>query len=89
MVCNVDKFLGWGDFSTLPNSQAGGPLLVGCPQLLIQYICSYPPHPEAVPSGSMGLFIYSYIIPYVWVSYSRQSLSFRVSHLILVYIYAL
>ena len=41
--------------STSPNPQAGGPLLVGCPRLLIQYIRSYTPywrpflhlHPEA------------------------------------------
>jgi hypothetical protein len=29
--------------SPTPNPQAGGPLLVGCPRLLIQYIRSYPP----------------------------------------------
>jgi len=34
--------------SPSPNSQAGGPLLVRCPHVLIQYICSYPPHLEAV-----------------------------------------
>ena len=27
-----------------PNPQDGGPPLVGCPRLLIQYIRSYPPH---------------------------------------------
>jgi hypothetical protein len=27
-----------------PNPQAGGPHLVGCPRLLIQFICSYPPY---------------------------------------------
>ena len=30
--------------STLPNPQAGGPPLVGCPRLLIQFIRSYPPY---------------------------------------------
>jgi len=25
-----------------PNPHAGGPLLVACPRLLIQYICNYP-----------------------------------------------
>jgi hypothetical protein len=30
--------------------QAGGPPLVGCPRLLIQYIPSYPPYLKAVPS---------------------------------------
>jgi hypothetical protein len=28
----------------MPNPQAGGPPLVGCPWLLIQYICSCPPY---------------------------------------------
>jgi len=28
----------------LPNPQAGCPPLVGCPRLLNQYICSYPPY---------------------------------------------
>jgi hypothetical protein len=30
--------------STSPNPQAGGPALVGCPRLLIQFIRSYPPY---------------------------------------------
>jgi hypothetical protein len=33
-----------------PNSQAGGPSLVGCPRLIIQYIRSCPPYLEAVSS---------------------------------------
>ena len=33
-----------GVVSTSPNPQAGGPPLVGCPRLLIQYIRSYPPN---------------------------------------------
>jgi hypothetical protein len=33
-----------------PNPQGGGPPLVGCPRLLIQYIRSYPPYLEAVSS---------------------------------------
>jgi hypothetical protein len=33
-----------------PNPQAGGPLTVGCPRLLFQYIRSYPPCLEAVSS---------------------------------------
>jgi len=37
-------FLRWGVVSTLSNTQAGGPPLVGRPQLLIQCICSYPPY---------------------------------------------
>ena len=32
-----------GVVSTSPNPQAGGPPLVGCPRLLIQFIRSYPP----------------------------------------------
>jgi hypothetical protein len=41
-------FLRWGVVSPTPNPQAGGPPLVGCPRLLIQYIRSYPPYLEAV-----------------------------------------
>jgi hypothetical protein len=33
-----------------PTPQAGGPPFVGRPRLLIQYIRSYPPYLEAVPS---------------------------------------
>ena len=33
-----------GVVSTSPNPQAGGPPLVGCPRLLIQYIRIYPPY---------------------------------------------
>jgi len=37
--------------SPSPNPQTGGPPLVGCPQLIIRYIRSYPPHwkPSANP----------------------------------------
>jgi hypothetical protein len=43
--------LRWGDVSPSPSSQAGGgPLLVGCLRLLIQYISSYHPYVEAVSS---------------------------------------
>jgi len=35
-------FLRWGVVSTSLNTKAGGPPLVGCPRLLIQYIHSYP-----------------------------------------------
>jgi hypothetical protein len=34
----------------MPNPQAGRPPIVGCPQLLIQYIRSYPPYLEGVSS---------------------------------------
>jgi len=37
---NNKKFLRWGVVNPTPNPQAGGPLLVGCPRLLIQYIRS-------------------------------------------------
>jgi hypothetical protein len=40
---NKDSFSQWGVVSPSPNPQAGGPPLVGCPRLLIQYIRSYPP----------------------------------------------
>jgi hypothetical protein len=39
-----------GVFSPTPNPQAGGPSLVGCPRLLIQYIRSYPQYLETVSS---------------------------------------
>jgi hypothetical protein len=50
-------FLWRGVVSTSPNPQAGGPPLVGCPRLLIQFIHSYPsnwrpflhPQPEDAP----------------------------------------
>jgi hypothetical protein len=37
-------FLRRGVVSTSPNPQAGGPPLVGCPRLFIQFIHSYPPN---------------------------------------------
>jgi len=37
-------FLWWGVVSTLPNPQAGGLPLIGCPRMLIRYIRSYPPY---------------------------------------------
>jgi hypothetical protein len=48
--------------STSPKPHDGGPLLVGCLRLLIQYICSYPPYwtqflhpqPEDAPCRSGG-----------------------------------
>jgi hypothetical protein len=43
-------FLRWGVVSPTPNPQAGGPLLVGCPRLLIEHIRSYPPYLEGVSS---------------------------------------
>jgi len=33
-----------GVVSPSPNPQAGGPPLIGCPRLLIQFIRSYPPY---------------------------------------------
>jgi len=56
MFRNVSVLQG-GVVSTSPNPQAGGPPLVGCPRLLIQFIRSYPPYrrpflypqPEDVP----------------------------------------
>jgi hypothetical protein len=36
-------FLRWGAVSPTLNPQAGGPPLIGCPRLLIQYIRSFPP----------------------------------------------
>jgi len=46
-----DKLFFYDDLlAPSPNSQAGGPSLVGCPLLFIQYIRSYPPYLEAVYS---------------------------------------
>jgi len=43
IVLNMNVLEG-GVVSTSPKPQAGGPPLVGCPRLLIQYIRSYPPY---------------------------------------------
>ena len=43
MFLNISILQG-GVVSTSPNPQAGGPPLIGCPRLLIQYIRSYPPY---------------------------------------------
>jgi hypothetical protein len=43
-------FLRWGVFGPSPDPQAGGPSLVGSPQLLYRYIHSYLPYLEALPS---------------------------------------
>jgi hypothetical protein len=40
---NNKKLLRWQVVGPTPNLQAGGPPLVRCPRLLIQYICSFPP----------------------------------------------
>jgi hypothetical protein len=51
-VCHVliGLFLWRRIVNPTPNHNAGGPPLVGCPLLLIQYICSYPPYLDAVSS---------------------------------------
>ena len=43
LFLNINVLQG-GVVSTSPNPQAGGPPLVGCPRLLIQFIRSYPPY---------------------------------------------
>ena len=49
-----------------PTLQAGGPTLVGCPRLLIQYILSYPPywrsflHPQ--PEDAQCYIYLSYVL---------------------------
>ena len=43
MFLNMDVLQG-GVVSTSPNPQAGGPPLVGCLRLLIQFIRNYPPY---------------------------------------------
>jgi hypothetical protein len=65
------KFSLEGGVSTSPNPQVGGPPLVGCPRLLIQYIHSYPPyrrpflHPQPEDAPCRGGRD-----PYSWVSVS-------------------
>jgi hypothetical protein len=49
---NNKKFLWWGVVGPMPNHQARGPPLVGCPRLLIQYIRSYPPYLEDFPPSA-------------------------------------
>ena len=59
-----------GVVSTSPNPQAGGPPIVGCPWLLIQYICSYPPYrrpslylqPEDVPCRGDRNPLHTYLV---------------------------
>jgi hypothetical protein len=48
--CNKLIFYGEELLSPTPNPPAGGPTLVGCLRLLIQYICNYPPYSEGVSS---------------------------------------
>ena len=43
-MCFLTKSFTGRSFNTSPNLQARGPPLVGCPRLLIQFICSYPPY---------------------------------------------
>ena len=44
VCCVTRSFFRRGVVSNSPNPQAGGPPLVVCLRLLIQYICSYPPY---------------------------------------------
>jgi hypothetical protein len=53
MFCNIANFYGEDFFNTLPNPQAGGPLRIGCQQLLVKFIRSYPAHLEAVPPSAI------------------------------------
>jgi len=47
-LCTVTCSVSWGGIVTIsPNPRAGGPHLVGCPQLFIQYTRSYPPYSRA------------------------------------------
>jgi hypothetical protein len=48
--CNKLIFLRRGVVRPTPNPQAGGPPLVRCPRLLVQYIRSYLPYLEVVSS---------------------------------------
>jgi len=58
--CNVILFYGEELLAPRPTLQAGGSPLVGCPRLLIQYICNYPPdwrlffHPQVKDAPCRG-----------------------------------
>jgi hypothetical protein len=52
MIRNTFIFLRWEVVNTSPKHLSGGPPLVGCPPLFIQYIRSYPLYPEAVPPSA-------------------------------------
>ena len=69
----------WGIVSISPKSQPGGPSLVVCPRLLIEYICSCPPYwrpflhlqPEGTPCRVDGdpltmIFKFLSIFPVLW-----------------------
>ena len=74
MFLNMDVLQG-GVVSTSPNPQAGGPPLVGCPRMLIQFIRSYPPYrrpflypqPENVPccGDRDPLYMVWIIVPFI------------------------
>jgi hypothetical protein len=52
-LCFVSKhfmFLWWGVVSTSLNSQASGPPILSCQELLVQYPCSCPLYLEVVSS---------------------------------------
>jgi hypothetical protein len=66
---NTMRILRWGIVSTSPNPPSWKPPPVGCPRLLIQYICTYPPYrrpflhaqPEDVPcSGDRDPLTYGF-----------------------------
>jgi hypothetical protein len=49
----IDTVFIWrGLVSRVPNNQAQRPPYVGCPRLIIQCICSYPPHQFTVDRSS-------------------------------------
>jgi len=52
MLRNIVSFYGEKIPAPRPTLEAGGPRLTGYPQLLIQYVGSYPPYLEAVPSST-------------------------------------
>jgi hypothetical protein len=46
--CKIVRFYG-EELLAPPNTHVGGPPIVGCPRLLLQYVRSYPPYLQAVP----------------------------------------
>jgi hypothetical protein len=81
-----------GGVTPTPNPKAGGSPFVGCPQLLIQYIHSYPPYLEAVSlvcnlrmgRAVMTRDLFNWHITSIW---SKEELSEQWKECIIVPIY--
>ena len=52
LLCEQFMYLWWGAVNTLPNPQAGGPTLVGCPVTAYSIYSQLPSILQAVPLSS-------------------------------------